>query len=169
MTTDSVTLTINRMLDTPRQRVWEAFTHPSIFSQWWGPEGTRNMDVGIDAEVGGRYAYRMHLPVTPGREETVVGVSGQFTDVDAQRLLGYTYQWEGQDLITQVMVEFEDRPEGGTELTVRHEGLPNTEFADYETGWNASLDRLEAVTSSASPPASPTPSESGGSDRTASY
>lgn len=169
MTTDSVTLTINRMLDAPRQRVWEAFIHPSIFSQWWGPEGTRNLDVAIDAEAGGRYAYRMHLPVSAGREDTVVAVSGEFTEVDAQRLLAYTYQWEGQELVTQVMVEFEDRPEGGTELTVRHEGLPNTEFADYETGWNASLDRLEAVTSMTSPPASPSPSESGGSDSTASY
>ena len=58
--TDDVTLTIERPLDAPRQRVWEAVTHPSVFSQWWGPEGTTNLDVGIDATVSGRYAYEMH-------------------------------------------------------------------------------------------------------------
>lgn len=169
MTTDSVTLTINRMLDAPRERVWDAFTHPSLFSQWWGPEGTTNVDVGIDANVGGRFAYRMHLPPNEARGGVDVGVNGEFTDVEPHRMLGYTYQWEGQALVTQVFVELEDRPEGGTEITVRHEGLPNTEFADYEAGWTASLDRLERVVDMSSPPASPTPDESGGSDSTASY
>lgn len=167
MTTDSVTLTINRMLDAPRERVWDAFTHPSLFSQWWGPEGTTNVDVGIDANVGGRYAYRMHLPPNERRGVADVGVSGEFTDVDAHRLLAYTYQWETQDLVTQVTVELEDRPAGGTEVTIRHEGLPNTEFADYEAGWEASLDRLARVVDMSSPPSEPTPSESAGTDRTA--
>lgn len=165
--TDEVVLTIERPLDAPRQRVWEAFTHPSMFSQWWGPDGTTNLDVGIDATPGGRYAYRMHLPPTPGRGDVIVGVSGEFTEVDAERTLAYTYQWEGQDRITQVTVAMADRPGGGTDLTVRHEGLPMTEFADYETGWNASLDRLDAVTSMASPPMPPTPREDAGHDVTA--
>lgn len=167
MTTESVTLTINRMLGAPRERVWDAFTHPSLFSQWWGADGTTNLDVGIDANVGGRYAYRMHLPADAQRPGGDVGVSGEFTDIDPYRVLAYTHQRAGEDLVSQVTVELEDRPEGGTEVSIRHEGVPNIDFADYEAGWEASLDRLERVVDMSSPPSAPTPSESAGTDRTA--
>jgi len=145
MTTDTVTLTIDRIIHAPRERVFQSFTDPGQFGQWWGPDGTMNTDVAIDASVGGRYEVCMNLPATYQRESVRTAVSGEFTDVDAHRVLGYTFQWEGQDRITQVTVDFEDREAGGTELTVRHEGLPAVEFAEYEQGWNASLDRLQAL------------------------
>ena len=146
MTTGSESLTMTRTFNAPRERVFAAFTDPAMFAQWWGPPGTTNADVEIDASVGGRYATRMHMPPgMPGMEgaPSVLGLSGEFTEIEAQRTIAYTFQWEGQELITQVTISLEDAPGGGTLLTLRHEGFPAPEYLpDHEHGWGASFDRL---------------------------
>lgn len=148
MTTQTSTLTITRTFRAPRARVFAAFTDPALFGQWWGPPGTTNSDVTIDARVGGRFAARMHLPAGAmgSAEGMVVGLSGEFTTVEAPDRLEYSFRWEGEDLTTQVALTFADAPGGGTVVTLMQSGFPVEEQANqHEHGWNASFDRLEQV------------------------
>ncbi len=44
---------ITRIIDAPRERVWEAFTDPKQVVQWWGPNGFTTTIHEMDVQVGG--------------------------------------------------------------------------------------------------------------------
>lgn len=52
---------ISRLLDAPRERVWQAWTD-SAHMQWWGPKGVTIHHAKIDLRPGGLFHYCMHTP-----------------------------------------------------------------------------------------------------------
>ena len=50
---------ISRVLDAPRQLVWECFTNPARMKEWWGPKGVKIVKSEMDLRVGGTYHYGM--------------------------------------------------------------------------------------------------------------
>ncbi len=50
---------ISRVLDAPRQLVWDAFTQPARMKDWWGPKGAKVLQQKMDFRVGGSYLYGM--------------------------------------------------------------------------------------------------------------
>ena len=46
-------LVIERVLDAPRERVWEAWTDPEQMKKWWGPKDFTAPTVEIDLKEGG--------------------------------------------------------------------------------------------------------------------
>ena len=140
MTTDTINREIERSFEAPRESLYRAFTDPAQSTQWWGPRGTTHSHVEIDATQCGHYSDQMHLPDAGGGTRSVAG-EGEYTAVSPYAL-AYTYRGRGEDHVTRVSVEFGETPEG-SEVIVHHDGLPSTEFAEYNDSWNASLDRLE--------------------------
>jgi uncharacterized protein YndB with AHSA1/START domain len=55
-------LQISRMLNAPRNLVWEVFTKPEHISQWWGPQGFTNTIHTMDVKEGGVWDFVMHGP-----------------------------------------------------------------------------------------------------------
>jgi uncharacterized protein YndB with AHSA1/START domain len=55
-------LQISRLLNAPRDLVWEVFTQPQHISQWWGPEGFTNTIHTMDVKEGGIWDFVMHGP-----------------------------------------------------------------------------------------------------------
>lgn len=51
-----------RILDAPREVVWEAFTDPKQVVEWWGPRGFTTTIEEMDLRVGGRWNHTMHGP-----------------------------------------------------------------------------------------------------------
>lgn len=51
--------TLTRVLDAPRERVWEAWTDQKQVAQWWGPHGFTNPVCEVDARVGGALVIHM--------------------------------------------------------------------------------------------------------------
>ena len=47
------TVTIERILNAPRDKVWRAWTDPAELAKWWGPKGVTNPECTIDLKVGG--------------------------------------------------------------------------------------------------------------------
>jgi len=45
-------LTITRVLDAPRELVWEAWTDPERMKRWWGPKAYTTPVAEIDLRVG---------------------------------------------------------------------------------------------------------------------
>lgn len=60
--TDAPTLIVRRVLDAPRERVFEAFADPQQVDQWFGPDGFRNTTHGHDFRPGGAWRHTMHGP-----------------------------------------------------------------------------------------------------------
>jgi uncharacterized protein YndB with AHSA1/START domain len=52
-------LIMERVLEAPRQRVWQAWTDPELFSKWWGPYGWQTTVKDADFRPGGQMIYGM--------------------------------------------------------------------------------------------------------------
>jgi uncharacterized protein YndB with AHSA1/START domain len=53
---------INRVLDAPRELVFEAWTDPKHLAMWWGPKGFTSTNQEIDIRPDGVWRYVMHGP-----------------------------------------------------------------------------------------------------------
>ena len=55
-------LVISRVIDAPRELVFEAFTEIRHLSRWWGPTGFTTTTQSFDFRVGGEWVFVMHGP-----------------------------------------------------------------------------------------------------------
>jgi uncharacterized protein YndB with AHSA1/START domain len=53
---------ISRVIDAPRELVFEAFTDVRHLSRWWGPEGFTTTTRSFEFRVGGAWDFVMHGP-----------------------------------------------------------------------------------------------------------
>ncbi len=146
-------LTITRIFDAPRERVWKAWTEPERLKMWWGPKHFTAPVIKIDLRVGGRYISCMRGP--DGKDYWSTGVyreivpgerlvmSDSFADKEGN-VVPATYYGMSPDfpMELQVIVMFEEQ-EGRTKMTLRHIGIPNG-LMRYLTdvGWSESFDKL---------------------------
>jgi uncharacterized protein YndB with AHSA1/START domain len=55
-------IVISRVIDAPRELVFEAFTEVRHLSRWWGPEGFTTTTQSFEFRVGGEWDFVMHGP-----------------------------------------------------------------------------------------------------------
>jgi uncharacterized protein YndB with AHSA1/START domain len=55
-------LSITRLLNAPRELVWEVWTNPEQIRHWWGPEGFTNTIFKMEVRPGGEWDFVMHGP-----------------------------------------------------------------------------------------------------------
>jgi uncharacterized protein YndB with AHSA1/START domain len=55
-------LVITRVVDAPRELVWEAMTNPQHLIHWWGPRGFTTKVEKMDVRVGGVWKHVMQGP-----------------------------------------------------------------------------------------------------------
>ncbi len=150
-------LIITRFFDAPRERVWQAWTKPEHFKEWWGPKGFTAPLISIDFRTGGKYLYCMRGSGPDGvvRDYWTTGVyreivpmerivcADSFADEKGNVVSASYYGMPGDwPLELTVTVAFEEH-DGKTKMTLRHEGLPEGQMKeDCEAGWNESFDKL---------------------------
>src|SRR6478735_4555893 len=55
-------IVISRVIDAPRELVFEVFTEVRHLSRWWGPEGFGTTTRSFEFRVGGEWDFVMHGP-----------------------------------------------------------------------------------------------------------
>ena len=55
-------LTISRLINAPRELVYDAWTDPKHLVHWWGPDGFTITNHEIEVKAGGTWRYMMHGP-----------------------------------------------------------------------------------------------------------
>ncbi|MFC7375615.1 SRPBCC family protein [Brachybacterium sp. GCM10030267] len=55
-------IVVSRVIDAPRELVYEAFTETRHLAQWWGPEGFTTTTRAFEFRVGGVWDFVMHGP-----------------------------------------------------------------------------------------------------------
>src|SRR4051812_32361043 len=55
-------IVISRVINAPRELVFEAFTEVRHLSRWWGPEGFTTITRAFEFRVGGEWDFVMHGP-----------------------------------------------------------------------------------------------------------
>lgn len=137
-------LVIRRILNAPPQRVYEAWTQPSLATEFICPQDVTVDDVSLDVRVGG--AYHIAMRVTNGEVWTVRGV---YRDVQPGKRLSMTWTWDEENAADEqeTLLTIELAPHGtGTELTLTHERFSSEESrSNHEHGWNSMLDKMESL------------------------
>ncbi|MDD1661199.1 MAG: SRPBCC domain-containing protein [Methanomicrobiales archaeon] len=147
------TLVITRFFDAPRDLVWKAWTEPGRFMHWWGPAGFTSPLAKIDLRVGGKVLACMRSPdgkdfwstgtyreiVPQERIVTTDSFADEKGNVVSASHYGMKGAWPMELLITVTLGE----ENGGTRLTLQHEGFPDRENRDLAgAGWEQSFDKL---------------------------
>ena len=141
-TTGSRTLRVERRFAASPERLFQAWTTADGLSHWSAP-GEMTARATVDLRVGGRYHISMAAP-----DGKVHDVTGVYREIDAPKKLVYTWCWETMAGFpeTVVTVEFRARTDGGTDLILLHEGLPDENSRErHAHGWGGSLDKLAAL------------------------
>lgn len=152
---------ISRILDAPRDLVWQCFTDPERMRHWWGPKGFKVLHSKMDLRVGGTYHYGMEAPngqviwgkfvyreITP--PERMVFVNS-FSDPagGTTRHPGH----EGWPLEMLSSFSFEEMPGGKTKFTVSWTPHNATEAErkvfdenrpSMTAGWSGTMEQLES-------------------------
>ena len=139
---EKFSLEIKRFINAPRARVYAAWTDPAQLKQWFGPENVQTRELIANARVGGEFAWDLTNP--EGEKMTCLG---EYRELQPGKKIVFTWQWQNDEDWTNhtstVTVELSDR-DGGTELRLMHEQLPNERSRDgHNEGWNSALDKLE--------------------------
>jgi uncharacterized protein YndB with AHSA1/START domain len=136
---EPATLTIQRMLPGPIERVWSYLTESDLRRQWLA-SGQMEMKVGAPFE----FVWRNNeLTNPPGKRPEGFGeehrMPSQIIELDPPRKLSFTWRNSGD-------VTFTLEPRGERVLlTVVHRRLPNRgETLGVSAGWHAHLDMLVA-------------------------
>ena len=142
-------VTLTRVFDAPRERIWAAWTDPKLLAQWWGPNGFTAPVCEVDARPGGAILVHMsgygHVNPMKGvfkevvKPERLVFTNNAYADIGAA-------EPNSESLTT---VTFKDLG-GKTQVTLHTVVIRATpEVAQYlggmETSWTQMMDRLAAT------------------------
>lgn len=140
-------VTITRLINAPRQRVWKAWTDAKLVSQWWGPRGFSIPVCEVEPKVGGRILIHM------SGFGMLAPMAGVFKEVVEPERLVFTNEAYFDASMSKALIEaittvtFAD--EGGkTRLTVHNAVLKAAPEATQalqgmNQGWTEQIDKLE--------------------------
>jgi uncharacterized protein YndB with AHSA1/START domain len=102
-----------RLIDAPRELVYEAFTDPKHVGHWFGPDGFITATRSMDVRVGGQWIFVMHGPDGTDWPNVIT-----YQEVTPPSGLRYLHGDDKEPDMFNVTVTFDD--EGGkTALTMR--------------------------------------------------
>lgn len=139
---DDRVLTVTRIFDAPREKVWAAwidFNHARHFDS---PPGHPMKSMRSDLRVGGAWRNVMR------HEGQDLPQSGVYREIKPPDVLSFTFAWEEgtgeRGVETLVTVRFEDIAPGKTRLTLQQGVFPTTQNRDgHRAGWNRALDAFQ--------------------------
>ena len=118
-------LVVTRTFNGPARIVFEAWTKPELFKQWWVPKsfGLSMLSCEMDVRVGGGYRLEFSHPAAPKPMEFF----GRYLDVTPSSRLVWTND-EAGDAGAVTTVTFEEK--GGQTLLVMRDLYPSKEALD---------------------------------------
>jgi uncharacterized protein YndB with AHSA1/START domain len=136
-------ISITRVFDAPRERVWQEWTEPERFADWFG--GTQSevplSTVSMDVRPGG--SWRLTMFAEPGRRE--IQWEGEYREVaPPERLVFTVTDQPGKDAQELVIVVLTDLGDGRTEMRFQQRGggLSDEEYQRAARGWSSFFDRI---------------------------
>jgi uncharacterized protein YndB with AHSA1/START domain len=142
---------IERTFEAAVNIIWQMWTDPEHFKQWYGPQGFTVPVADMDLRVGGKRLICMASPDGSMKMWT----TGEFTEIVSSERLVYTESPadengnavspsamgmpEGYPATTEVTVLLEDLG-GRTKMVMTHAGVPASSGAGG--GWEQAFDKL---------------------------
>jgi uncharacterized protein YndB with AHSA1/START domain len=143
-------LVLTRILNAPREKVYQAWTNLEILKKWFAPKPWSTPFAQLDVRAGGANVVTMRSP-----EGQDFPNSGVYLEVVPNEKLvftdAYTKAWEpSQKPFMTVVLTFEDAGPGKTKYTARvvHWSEADRETHEkmgFHTGWGQCATQLEDV------------------------
>jgi uncharacterized protein YndB with AHSA1/START domain len=135
-------ITITRVFDAPRERVWREWTEPEPFADWFGGADCEVplSSVTMDVRPGG--SWRLTMFADPGRGE--IHWKGKYHEVvEPERLVFTVSDQPGEDAYELVTVVLTDLGDGRTEMRFEQRGhLSAEQYERTGQGWSTFFDRI---------------------------
>lgn len=142
---------IERTFDAPVELIWQMWTNPEHFKNWYGPQGFTIPVADMDLRVSGKRLVCMSSPDGSMKMWTI----GEYTEITPNQRLVYTESPadekgnvvspsamgmpEGYPTTTEITVQLEDLG-GRTKMIMTHAGMPADSGAGG--GWEQAFDKL---------------------------
>jgi uncharacterized protein YndB with AHSA1/START domain len=134
-------ISITRVFDAPRARVWQEWTEPQAFADWFGgPASEVPLDtVSMDVRPGGAWRATMFA----GAERREIRWKGEYHEVVEPERLVFTVSDQPGDDYELVTVVLTDLGDGRTEMLFEQRGRMRPEEYDRAAqGWGSFFDRI---------------------------
>lgn len=140
--------TITRVLDAPREKVWQFWTDPERIARWWRPQGFVTPVESITMELRPGGVFRLTMVSEDGDVETT-GEGFIREIVEPERIVWVEPETDIEDIDHMVAsVTFADLGDGRTEMTLHVRIRTTREIRDdAEVVWKGMFDRLAEQTS----------------------
>lgn len=121
------------------ERLYAMWTTAELMKKWFSPSEEMSIAVAeVDAREGGSYRVVMQ-----NEDGETYSPSGVYEKIVPNKQLVFSWKWADSELITRVTVDFRAVGDSETELTLTHEGFPETAIRDsHNDGWQGCLARL---------------------------
>ena len=136
-------LVVTRIFDAPARLVFEAWTRPELFKQWWIPKSAPISLVSCEMDIRTGGGYRLVF----AHGDSTMAFFGKYIEVTPHSRLVWTNE-EG-DGVTVTTVTFEEK--GGKTLLVLHDLYPSKEALDAAIasgstgGFGEQFEQLDAL------------------------
>ena len=134
-------ITITRIFDAPRERVWKEWIEPERFSDWFGGHAVVPLaTVEMDVRPGG--SWRLTMFADPWRRE--INWRGEYREVVEPERIVFTITDEPADNYELITVVLTDLGDGRTEMFFQQRGgkLSAEEYERAGQGWGSFFDRI---------------------------
>jgi uncharacterized protein YndB with AHSA1/START domain len=136
-------ITITRVFDAPRERVWKEWTEPERFADWFGGSEAEvpMSSVAMDVWPGG--SWRATMFADPGRRE--IHWKGEYREVvEPERLVFTISDQPGDDAYELCTVVLTDLGDGRTEMLFQQRGHLTPETYEHAAqGWSTFFERID--------------------------
>lgn len=144
------TLTLERVIGAPTEKVWRCWTRPALLERWFCPKPWFVSDAKIDLRPGGEFSCIINGP--EGEKFPSMGV---FLDMEPQKRLIITDAFRpgwlptGRAFMT-THITFADAGDGKTKYKARamhwsEDALKEHEQMGFNEGWGKAADQLEEL------------------------
>jgi uncharacterized protein YndB with AHSA1/START domain len=129
------------VFDAPRERVWQEWTEPERFADWFGgteaevPVSTVSMDV----REGGRWRATMYA----GPQRGEIRWKGEYREVREPERLVFTISDQPDEVYELVIVDLADLGDGRTEMRFQQRGgMSPEQYEAAKNGWGKFFARI---------------------------
>ena len=142
---------VERIFDAPVEVVWQMWTQPEHFKNWYGPDGATVPVAEMDVRIGGKHLFCMEMDTPNGKKQ--MWSTGEYIEIVPNERLVYKDSMadENGNVIspqamgmpaeypetTEVTVQLEDLG-GRTKMILTHSGVP----AGAAVGWAQAFTKM---------------------------
>jgi len=134
-------LFIETTINTSVEKVWEAWTEPSVIMKWFGsdPKG-KVLSAKLDVRPGGSFEVTFK-----DADQTEHTCSGIYTEIEKLSKLTFTWNWKSEPSVESFIVLLLTEEGKSTKMKFEHMNFGNGSKHDYVKGWQRTFLKLKQL------------------------